>query len=247
MARIDLNCDLGEGAGCDDALMALITSASIACGGHAGDEATMRDTVRLALKHGVVVGAHPGFVDREHFGRREINLSPEAIGELVQAQVRALQKVAAEQGAVVRYLKPHGALYNLAARMPLVANAIACAVASLDSRLALYALSGSELLKAGKFHGLTVKGEVFADRTYLHDGTLTPRERPDALIEDEARAVAQVLRMIREGRVRAGDGVEVVVSADTLCLHGDGPHAVAFAKTVRAALRYEAVEVRACV
>jgi UPF0271 protein len=247
MPSIDLNCDLGEGGGHDGELMALITSASIACGGHAGDEATMRAAVKLALKHGVVIGAHPGFADREYFGRRELNLSHEAISELVQAQVRALQKVAEKQSAVVRYVKPHGALYNLAARKLAVADVIARAVAGLDSRLTLYALSGSELFKAGKFHGLTVKGEVFADRTYQHDGTLTPRQRPDALIEDEERAVAQVLRMIREGCVQAVDGREVVVSADTLCLHGDGPRAVAFAKTLRAVLHAEAVEVRACV
>ncbi len=250
MPRIDLNCDLGEGAGNDGELMALITSASIACGGHAGDEATMRATVKLALKHGVVIGAHPGFADREHFGRCELALSPEEIVELVQTQVRALQKVAEEEGAAVRYVKPHGALYNLAARTPAVAEAIARAVADLggvDGRLALYGLSGGELLRAGRACGLEVKGEVFADRTYQRDGSLTPRDRHGALIADETQAVAQVLRMVREGRVQTVEGGVVAVSADTLCLHGDGANAVAFARGVRAALEREGVDVRACV
>ncbi len=247
MRRIDLNCDLGEGAGRDGELMALITSASIACGGHAGDEATMRATVRLALRHGVVIGAHPGFADREHFGRRELVLSAGEIAELVQTQVRALQTVAAEEGAVVRYVKPHGALYNMAARAPAVAEAIASAVAGLGGGFAIYALSGGELLRAGRACGLDVKGEVFADRTYQRDGSLTPRDRPGALIEDEARAVDQVLAMVIEGRVNTAEGGFARVSADTLCLHGDGTTAVAFARGVNAALRREAVDVRACV
>ncbi len=250
MPRIDLNCDLGEGAGHDGGLMALITSASIACGGHAGDEATMRATVKLAIKHGVVIGAHPGFADREHFGRRELALPPGEIVELVQTQVRALQKVAAEEGAAVRYVKTHGALYNLAARMPVVADAIARAVADLggvDGGLALYGLSGGELLRAGRAQGLVVKGEVFADRTYQRDGSLTPRGQSDALIEDETRAVAQVLLMIREGCVQTVDGGVADVSADTLCLHGDGANPVAFARGVCVALRREGVDVRSCV
>ncbi|MFA6289600.1 MAG: 5-oxoprolinase subunit PxpA [Opitutaceae bacterium] len=247
MPSIDLNCDLGEGTGHDGELMALITSASIACGGHAGDEATMRTTVRLALKHGVAIGAHPGFVDREHFGRRELALPPEAIVELVRTQVRALQKVAKAEGATVRYVKPHGALYNMAARTPAVAEAIACAVAGLGGGLALYGLSGGELLRAGRACGLEVKGEVFADRTYQGDGSLAPRDRPGAMIEDEARAVSQVLAMVREGRVQTVEGGFAAVSADTLCLHGDGENALTFARGIRATLQREGVDVRACV
>jgi len=247
MPRIDLNCDLGEGAGHDGELMALITSASIACGGHAGDDTTMRATVKLALTHGVTIGAHPGFADREHFGRRELALPAGEIVELVQTQVRALQRVAAEEGAVVRYVKPHGALYNLAARTPEVADAIARAVIGLGGGLAIYGLSASELLRTGRAYGLAVKGEVFADRTYQGDGSLTPRDRPGSLIEDEASAVAQVLRMVRERRVQTLDGGMAEVGADTLCLHGDGDNAVAFAHGVRAALRREGVDVRPCV
>jgi len=247
MPAIDLNCDLGEGAGHDDELMPLISLASIACGGHAGDEASMRAAVKKALRLGVVIGAHPGFADREHFGRRELELPPEEIGRLVRGQTEALRRVAAGEGAAVRYVKPHGALYNLAARSPEVAEAVARAVAGLGGGLALYGLSGGELLRAGRRHGLAVRGEVFADRTYRTDGSLTPRDRPGALIEDEARAVAQVLDMVREGRVRTAGGGEAVVTADTLCLHGDGAHAVAFARSVRAALLREGVDVRACV
>lgn len=246
MRRIDLNCDLGEGAGRDGVLMALITSASIACGGHAGDEATMRATVRLALRHGVVIGAHPGFADRKHSGRRELVLSAGEIVELVQTQVRTLEKVAAEEGAVVRYVKPHGALYTMAAQLPAVAEAVASAVAGLDGGFAVYGLSGGELLRAGRACGLEVKGEVFADRTYQRDGSLTPRDRPGALIEDEVLAVKQVLAMVLNGCVQSVEGGFARVSADTLCLHGDGTTAVAFARGVHAALRREAVEVRAC-
>ena len=247
MPCIDLNCDLGEGAGHDGELMALITSASIACGGHAGDAATMRTTVRMARDHGVVIGAHPGFADKAHFGRREMDLTPEKLVELVIGQVRALQQIAAEEGAAVRFVKPHGALYNMAARIPEVAGAIARAVSGLEGGLALYGLSGGELLRAGVERGLVVKGEVFADRTYQHDGALTPRNRPDALIDDEAQAIAQVLSMVRDGNVRGIGGGKVAVRADTLCLHGDGVHAVVFARAVRVSLQREGVDVRPCV
>ncbi len=251
MPHIDLNCDLGEGCGHDDELMTLITSASIACGGHAGDEAIMRTTVRKAQEHGVVIGAHPGFVDREHFGRRELALSAEEIVELVQTQVRVLQRVAAGEGAVVRYVKPHGALYNMAARTPVIAEAMARAVAELRGAdgegLALYGLSGGELLRAGRERGLVVKGEVFADRTYQEDGSLTPRLRADALIEDEVLVVGQALWMVRAGRVKTTEGAEVTVQADTLCLHGDGAQALALARSVRVNLERAGVEVKACV
>jgi UPF0271 protein len=244
MPRLDLNCDLGEGAGSDAELMPLVTSANIACGAHAGDETTMRATVRAAQRHGVVIGAHPGFADREHFGRREWALPREAIMDLVRTQVATLRRLAAETGAVVRHVKPHGALYNLSARNPEVAEAIAEAVAGIDAGLALYGLAGGELLRAGRAHGLTVASEVFADRTYQDDGSLTPRDRPGALITDEAAALAQVLRMVREGRVRSTGGLDVPVTADTVCLHGDGPKAVAFARALRAELLRAGVAVR---
>lgn len=242
---IDLNCDLGEGASQDEALMPLVTSANIACGAHAGDEATMRATVALARRHGVAVGAHPGFSDREHFGRRELALPPAEIVALVRMQVETLRMIARAEGVVLKHVKPHGALYNRAARDAAVADAIAEAVAGVDGGLWLYGLAGGELLKAGKARGLRVASEVFADRTYQADGSLTPRNRPDALIGNVADAAAQALRMIRERRVRATDGSDVSITADTVCLHGDGADAVEFARGLRAALAQADVTVRA--
>jgi UPF0271 protein len=236
---IDLNCDLGEGAGHDGELMPLITSANIACGAHAGDEATMRATVALAQKHGVAIGAHPGFDDPEHFGRRELVLSASEVCALVRTQVAALRAL-----APVRHVKPHGALYNLAARDAVFAEAIAAAIAEVDSQLILFGLAGSELLRAGQARGLHVASEVFADRTYQRDGSLTPRSRPDALIHDEAGAVRQVLRMVREGVVEATDGTKVAIRADTICLHGDGPDPVAFARRLKTELSSAGVEIK---
>lgn len=240
MARIDLNCDLGEGAGHDAELMALVTSANIACGAHAGDEAIMRATVSLAQRHGVAIGAHPGFADRENFGRRELELPASAITELVRAQIEALRAI-----APVRHVKPHGALYNLSARDDGVARAVAEAVRAVDPALVLMGLAGGALLRAGRACGLRVASEVFADRTYQPDGSLTPRTRAEALIADEDTAVAQVLRMVGEGRVRATDGTDIPVQADTVCLHGDGPHAVAFARRLNAELRRVGIDLRA--
>ena len=240
MPRLDLNCDLGEGAGHDAELMACITSANIACGAHAGDEATMRATVALAQRHGVAVGAHPGFADRENFGRKERTLPAAALCSLVREQMAALARF-----APLRHVKPHGALYNLAARDRAVAEVIAGAVQAADATLVLFALAGSELARAGKACGLRVAEEVCADRTYQRDGSLTPRSRPDALITDDATAVAQVLRMVREGVVRATDGTDVTITAETVCLHGDGPHAVAFARRLQRELAEAGVELRA--
>ena len=239
---IDLNCDLGEGAGHDAELMPFITSANIACGAHAGDEATMRATVAIAQRHGVAIGAHPGFDDREHFGRREVVLPPQEIFALVRRQVEALRAM-----GPVRHVKPHGALYNLAARDHAVAEAVARAVQETDPALKLVTLPGSALERAGRARKLSVVAEVFSDRTYQRDGTLTPRSRPDALIHDEAAAVAQVLRMVREGVVRATDGTDVPIRADTVCVHGDGPHAVEFARRLNAELRQAGIALRAAV
>lgn len=242
--RIDLNCDLGEGAGHDAELMPLITSANIACGAHAGDEATMRATVDLALRHGVAIGAHPGFADREHFGRRELPVTPEDVFQLVRRQVFALQGIARDAGAAVAHVKLHGALYNLAARDAAIAEAAAYAVRDAGPELTWFALAGSAQVAAGRECGLTVANEVFADRTYQADGSLTPRSKSDALIVSEDVAVAQALRMIREGKVRATSGADVAITADTVCLHGDGAHAVAFARRLRAELAAAGVEVR---
>jgi len=245
MPRVDLNCDLGEGAGHDAELMPLITSANIACGAHAGDEATMRATVALARQHGVAIGAHPGFADRENFGRRELALTPEQSAELVLGQIQKLQDIAGQLGAVVHHVKLHGALYNMASRDRKLAQAIVEAIWITEKNPVLYALAGSELERVARAHGdFIVVSEVFADRTYQADGSLTPRDRPDALIADEAAAVAQVLWLVREGKVRATDGSDVSVKADTVCLHGDGPHAVALARRVSAALKSAGIELR---
>jgi UPF0271 protein len=245
MSAIDLNCDLGEGAGHDAELMPLISSANIACGAHAGDDATMRATVELALKHGVMIGAHPAFPDRENFGRRELTANADEIRGWVLAQTQRLLAIAGDFGARLRHVKPHGALYNLAARDAGVARAVAEAVYEADPRLLLVGLAGSRLIEAGAECGLSTMNEVFADRTYQADGSLTPRSRLDALISDEATAVAQVLRMVREGKVTATGGSEVEIKADTLCLHGDGPQAVAFARAVNSALHASGVTIRA--
>ena len=244
--RIDLNCDLGEGAGHDAELMPLITSANIACGAHAGDGATMRATMALALKYGVAIGAHPGFADRESFGRRELAITPAEARRLVVGQIQTLEKLAGLMAARVVHVKLHGALYNLASRDEGLAGAIVDAVWRLELKPALFVLAGSVLEKIARQQpGLRVVAEVFADRTYQRDGSLTPRTRPDALIRDEGVAVAQVLRMIREGVVRATDGTDVPITAETICLHGDGPNPVGFARRLRAGLKAAGIDVKA--
>ena len=240
MRTIDLNCDLGEGTGHDAELMPLITSANIACGAHAGEEATMRATVALAKKHGVAIGAHPGLADRVNFGRKEILVTPDEVRGLVLDQTRRLQAM-----APVRHVKPHGALYNMAARDIVLARAVVEAVYQADPQLILFALAGSKLVAAGRAVGLQVAEEVFADRTYQADGSLTPRTQPNALITDEDAAVTQALRMVREGRVRATDGTDVAIQADTICLHGDGPHPVEFARRLRRELTAVGIGIKA--
>lgn len=244
MPTLDLNCDLGEGAGHDAELMPFISSANIACGAHAGDERTMRETIALALRHRVAIGAHPGFEDRANFGRTELRLAPADVRALVLRQVRALQTLAVAQGGRVVHVKPHGALYNMAARDAGLANAVAEAVREADPGLFLVGLANSELIRAGENCRLETVGEAFADRSYQADGSLTPRSQPGALVEDEESAVAQVLRMVREGRVRARDGRDVLLVAQTICLHGDGAHAVAFARRLHSALGAEGVTIQ---
>jgi UPF0271 protein len=239
MREIDLNCDLGEGGAHDAALMPLVTSVNIACGAHAGDAATMRATVALAQRHGTAIGAHPGFADRENFGRLELRLSPDEITRLVRGQVEALRAL-----APLRHVKPHGALYNLAAREPAVARAVAEAVRDTDATLVLVGLAGSASLAAGRAAGLRVAGEFFADRGYAPDGVLAPRGTPAALLSPEA-AVAQVLRWAETGKVRATDGTDIAIGAETVCVHGDGPHALELARALRAALTSAGVALRA--
>ncbi len=240
MRRVDLNCDVGEGIGNDAAIMRWITSANIACGAHAGDVKTLRETVNLAREFGVAVGAHPGFADRANFGRKEWVLTAAEIERLVTEQVEALGKI-----TEVRHVKPHGALYNIAAREARVAAAIARAVRALDERLMLFGLAGSELVRAGRACGLRVVEEVFADRRYRADGTLVPRSEAGAVIEDEGEAVEQVLRMVSDGEVRAVEGGRVTIVADTICLHGDGAQAVEFARRIRTELERAGVTVAA--
>jgi len=246
--RLDLNCDMGEGfgpwsAGNDAALLDHVTSANIACGFHAGDPATMHKTVRLAIEKGVAVGAHPSLPDLQGFGRRAMSITPEEAYDLVVYQVGALAGFARALGGRLSHVKPHGALYNMAADDRPLAAAIAAAVRDSDPRLVLFGLAGSELVRAGEDAGLAVANEVFADRTYQADGSLTPRSRPDAIIRDPAASIEHVCRMVEQGRVRSTDGTEVEVRADTLCIHGDEPTALEFAQRIRRALVDRGIEI----
>lgn len=238
--RIDLNADLGEGRrgslGQDAELMQSITSANIACGFHAGDPGVMRDTVALAAELGVAVGAHPGFPDLEGFGRRELKVSPADVGDFVAYQVGALAAIAATQGVRLQHVKPHGALFNMAARDAALADAVAQATATIDRSLILFGLPGSELIAAGARAGLKTAAEGFADRAYQRDGALVPRQEAGAVLESAERVVQRALRMVREGTVETADGGIVDLRVDTLCVHGDTPGAADLAARVRAAL-----------
>ena len=247
MKTIDLNCDLGEGAAQDVALMGLITSANIACGGHAGDRDSMREAIKQARSHGVAVGAHPGYTDRENFGRRELSLTAGEIFEMVRAQIESLQSVAGELGVRMTHVKPHGALYNQAAKNREIANAVVAAIKAVDGQLRLFALSGSELILAGEEGDLRVANEVFVDRTYRADGSLTSRDEPGAIIEDVATGVGQVMSMLCDGVVPTIDGTTVPLIAETICVHGDGTHAVDYVRELRAALKRAGVEFLPCV
>ena len=250
MKTLDLNCDMGEGLGAwkmgdDAALLDHVSSANIACGYHAGDPGTMHRTVRLAIGKGVAVGAHPSLPDLQGFGRRRMNVSAAETYDMVLYQIGALAGFATACGGQLAHVKPHGALYNMAAKDGKLARAIAQAVKNFDPRLVLFGLAGSELVRAGEQAGLKTASEVFADRTYQSDGSLTPREQPDAMIHDVQTAIAQVRRMVGEGRVRSQQGSDVAVKADTLCIHGDEPDAVEFAKRIRQALDADGVRVAA--
>jgi 5-oxoprolinase (ATP-hydrolysing) subunit A len=240
---IDFNCDLGEGATSDAEIIALISSASIACGMHAGDAPTMRDTVALCLAHGVAIGAHPSYPDREDFGRRDMSLAPADIEALVLYQVGALDAIVRAAGGRLHHVKPHGALYNRAADDRAVADAIAAAVQRHDPALRLYALSRSALADAGSAIGLQVVHEVFAERRYDARGRLLPRSAAGAVIEDVDAAIAPVAGMLIDGHVTAHGGAQVPIRADTLCLHGDRPDAAAFARALRRALQAAGVAI----
>lgn len=234
---IGINCDMGEGIGNEALLMPYIHAANIACGYHAGDEATMEQVVDRCLHYGVHIGAHPSFPDRANFGRTTMQLSLAEIYTLVTDQLTILNAVVVKKGAELHHVKPHGALYNMAAQQTPVAHAIARAVRDFDPSLVYYGLSGSVMIDMAQEEGLQTANEVFADRTYQPDGSLTPRSQPDALITHEALMLEQVLRFIQEQRVRTITGEEIPIKADTICIHGDGVHALAFAKAIHTTLR----------
>ena len=247
--RIDLNADVGESfgpwaMGADEALIPLVTSVNVACGAHAGDPATILETVAFAARHGVAVGAHPGYPDLAGFGRRDLEMSAADLRASLIVQIGTVMAAARVAGVPVRHVKPHGALYNRAARDPGLAAVVAEAIAALDPALVLVGLAGSDSLEAGRTAGLTVLAEAFADRRYEPDGSLRPRTLPDALLAP-ADAAAQAVSIVRDGRVTASDGSSVRLGAGTLCVHGDSPGAVEIAGAVREALAAAGVVVAA--
>ena len=249
--RVDLNCDVGESFGQyqlgDDAgiMAAGVTSANVACGFHAGDPLVMRRTVQLAVRHGVAVGAHPGFPDLVGFGRREIHATPEEVEALVIYQIGALSGVVAAEGGRLRHVKPHGALYNMAARDRRLAEAVARGVRAVGTPLVLVGLSGSCLLEAGRQAGLTVASEVFADRAYDAKGRLRDRACSDAVLSDPRAVTQRVVEMVRDGCVSAVDGTQVAVAADTVCVHGDTPGAPTLVAALKASLERAGILVEA--
>ncbi|MBC9786382.1 LamB/YcsF family protein [Heliobacterium chlorum] len=248
--RVDLNCDLGEsfGAyriGCDEEMIAVATSVNIACGLHAGDPDVMARTVDMALRAGTAIGAHPGFPDLAGFGRREMQMAPAQVTNLIIYQVGALQAFVHGAGGRLNHVKPHGALYNMAAKKDELAEAIAIGIKKIDPNLILYGLSGSRLIKAGKKMGLRVAQEVFADRSYKADGTLTSRSHPLAVIHDPEVAALRVMQMVSSQTVQAIDSSILSLEADTVCLHGDNPSSLDMAQRLRRCLEEEGIEIRA--
>jgi UPF0271 protein len=248
-SRIDLNADVGESfgpwpMGADEALIPLVSSVNVACGAHAGDPATILRTVALAARHGVSVGAHPGYPDLAGFGRRDLEMSAPDLRASLVVQVGAVLAGARVAGVAVRHVKPHGALYNRAAREPGLATVVAEAIRDLDPALALVGLAGSRSIEAGRAAGLAVIAEAFADRRYEPDGSLRSRALAGALLGAED-AATQAVSIARDGLVVAGDGSRLAVTADTICVHGDSPGAVAVARAVRAALEAAGIAVEA--
>ncbi|HVN98948.1 MAG TPA: 5-oxoprolinase subunit PxpA [Steroidobacteraceae bacterium] len=244
--RIDLNADLGEGCGTDEAILELVSSANIACGWHAGSAEDMLALVRAARARGVAIGAHPSYPDREHFGRRELQLPLHVVRAGLLYQLGALEAIARAEGATLAHVKPHGALYNQAARDPDLAQCIARSVRDFNPRLKLMGLAGSPMIDAFRAEGLAVIEEGFADRRYTPDGHLAPRGTPGALIDDTETVLAQVLSLVQSGAVTATDGSVCRVRVDSICLHGDGPHALEFARAIRARLGQAGIAVSPC-
>ena len=248
--QIDLNGDVGESFGAyeighDAALIPILTSANIACGFHAGDPGVMRATVALARQHGTAVGAHPGFPDLVGFGRREMKATPREVEDLVAYQIGALAAIAAAQGVRLTHVKPHGALYNMAARDLDLADAIARAIAAVDPSLALFGLPGSQSLEAAQRHKVRAVSEAFADRAYRRDGSLVPRNQPGAVIDDEQIVVTRAVAIARDRVVIAADGTRVPLDVQTICVHGDTPGAAVLASRIRKALNDAGIQVRA--
>ena len=249
MATVDLNCDMGESFGAytigdDPSLMEFVTSVNIACGFHAGDPSVMKRTVNMAAEKGIAIGAHPGYPDLQGFGRREMKLTAEEVYDLVVYQVGALDAFVKISGSKLHHVKPHGALYNMAAREPALANAIVSAVKDYQPTLHFVGLAGSALTSEAAIAGLNVMHEVFADRTYQDDGTLTPRTHKNSIIYDEQQSIDQVLRMVRNGQVKTLSGKIIDIRADTICIHGDGREAVRFAKKIVNTLREHDIHIR---
>ena len=250
MFKVDLNCDLGESFGRyrlgeQAEILKYVTSANVACGFHAGDPTVMRETVELAIANGVQIGAHPGLPDLNGFGRREMNITPQEAYDMVVYQIGALQGFLTTKGVTMQHVKPHGALYNMASVNRPIADAIAKAVYDVSPQLILFGLASSELTAAGEAIGLQTVHEVFADRTYQADGTLTSRKLENALITDETVAIAQIVKMVKQGTVTSIQGTEVTLKAESICIHGDGAHAVEFAKHARTEFEAQQIQVTA--
>lgn len=249
MYRVDLNSDLGESFGAfqmgqDEKVLDVVTSANIACGYHAGDHNVMSKTVKMAIEKGVGLGAHPGLHDLIGFGRRIIQVDPMDVYNLVVYQIGALQAFAHVHSASLNHVKPHGALFNIASKDKEIAQAIAAAVYDVDRKLILFGLAKGELVKAGREKGLTTAQEVFADRTYQPDGTLTPRTQPNAMIHNIDEATQQVVRMIKEGKVKAVDGSDVDIHAETICVHGDEPSALLLVRNLKQVLQHHQIAIK---
>lgn len=230
--QIDLNCDLGEGCGNDHLIMPFISSANISCGFHAGDESSIRTAIQLAKDHGVAIGIHPSYPDKQHFGRTELNITGQALADLITEQIQLFIEIAASYGVQPSHVKPHGALYNTSAKNDAVAQVIAETIMNIDPQLKLYGLANSRSAVAAAQCGLPFVHEVFADRTYTEAGLLTPRSAPNAMIEDTPSSLQQILQMIQDGTVTSTKGTIIPIQADTICIHGDGPHAVGFAEAI---------------
>jgi 5-oxoprolinase (ATP-hydrolysing) subunit A len=245
MKTIDINCDLGEGIGNEEAIMPFISSANIACGYHAGDEKTIWTTVELCIKNKVAIGAHPSFLDRENFGRTEMKLDTADIYELITQQLIIIDEITNDLNTSLQHVKPHGALYNLSAKDKKVANTIAKAVKDFNHELVLFGLSGSHSVKEAETIGLKTRNEVFADRTYMDDGSLVPRSQPGAIIEDADTVIQQALQFVNNEAITTSSGKKIKLKAETICLHGDGKHAIDFAKAINEVFKKEKISISA--